>query len=110
MKQIKNYDDPYEIGRVVRSEEKAQREWERSCVYPPNASLEACARRVIYGGRKGRSAARRLGLWLHSGRGPLPKYTKYPAYSVLVTKGPKYARAVACYQRQWKEGRSGRSG
>lgn len=97
---IKNYDDTYEVNRVVRWEEKKRAKWEKDAPYSPNVTIDTCARRVIYGGRKGKRAAYRMGLWVgdRSGR----RVTKYEAYAVLMNDVLKYRRAIAQYRAQYK--------
>lgn len=69
--------------------------------YPPNSDLDVLFKRVLYGGRKGRAARKRLADW--SGNGDRP-FTKYMAYSGLLSEGKNNdLNIIKQYRRTYKK-------
>lgn len=68
--------------------------------YSPNSDLDVLFKRVLYGGRKGRSARKRLADWASNGDKP---FTKYMAYAGLLSEGKNNdLNIIKQYRRSYK--------
>lgn len=72
--------------------------------YRPNSDIDTLCKRVLYGGRKGKSARKRLADWsARYSRGKRPRFTKYQAYCCLLSEGNNNElNIIAQYRREYK--------